>query len=69
MAHAEDNLTTIAAPAVPARAAVANPARRLRRFRRWMRALVADDGTSARFATERQRDEGLVRRVESRRRP
>ena len=35
----------------------------------WLPALFADDGMSARFAAERHHDEGLVRRVESRRRP
>jgi hypothetical protein len=56
--------TTIAAPAVPARVAVATPTRRLQRFADWMRALLADDGTGARFAAERRHDDGLVRRVE-----
>jgi hypothetical protein len=45
------------------------PARSRRRFARWLSALLADGGVSARFATERQRDEDLVRRVERRRQP
>jgi hypothetical protein len=38
--------------------------RRLRRLADWFLSLSADDGVSARFAAERQRDEGLIRRVE-----
>jgi hypothetical protein len=49
-----------------ARDASAAPTRSLRLFARWFCALLADDGVSARFAAERQRDEGLVRRVERR---
>jgi hypothetical protein len=45
------------------------PARRLRRFGGWLAALLADDGVGSRFAAERHRDQGLVRRVESRNRP
>jgi hypothetical protein len=41
----------------------------LRRFATWFSELLADDGFSDRFAAERSRDEGLVRRVESQRRP
>jgi hypothetical protein len=48
------------------RATVATPARPLRRFAGWLSTLLADDGFSTRFAAERQRDEGLVRRVERR---
>jgi hypothetical protein len=55
--------TTIVAPAVPARVAVPTPTRRLQRFASRMRALMADDGTGARFAAERQHDDALVRRV------
>jgi hypothetical protein len=54
---------------IPARAAGATPARSLRRFAGWLSALLADDGVNARFNAERGRDEGLVRRVESRPRP
>ena len=43
--------------------------RPLRRFAGWLTSLLADDGMSDRFAAERRRDEGLVRRVEGRRRP
>jgi hypothetical protein len=42
---------------------------RLRRLGDWLSAVMADDGVGARFAAERQRDAGLVRRVERRRRP
>ena len=52
-----------------ARAAGAIPAHSLRRFAGWLSALLADDGLNARFASERGRDEGLVRRVERRHRP
>jgi hypothetical protein len=52
----------------PARAASTTPARSLRRLAGWLSALLADDGVSARFAAERQRDEGLVARVERQRR-
>jgi hypothetical protein len=55
--------------AAPARAASAAPTHALRRFATWLSALLADDGMSARFAAERHHDEGLVRRVEGRRRP
>jgi hypothetical protein len=48
----------------PARAAIVAPAHTLRRFAGWLSALVADDGVGARFAAERERDQGLVRRVE-----
>jgi hypothetical protein len=51
----------------PARAASAVPAHPLRRFVTWLSALLADDAMSTRFAAERRHDEGLVRRVESRR--
>jgi hypothetical protein len=47
-----------------ARSASAIRARSWRRFAGWLSALLADDGFNARFTTERQRDEGLVRRVE-----
>jgi hypothetical protein len=40
---------------------------RLRRLAKRLRALLADDGMSARFKAERQRDDDLVRRVERRR--
>jgi hypothetical protein len=40
----------------------------LRRLAKRLAAVLADDGTSARFAAERQRDDDLVRRVERRRR-
>ena len=43
------------------------PDRPLRRFAGWISALLADDGMSGRFAAERRRDEGLVRRVEGQR--
>ena len=46
----------------------AAPAHSLRRFATWLSALFADDGMSARFTAERHHDEGLVRRVENRRR-
>ena len=36
----------------------------LRRFAGRLAALLADDGMSDRFAAERRRDEGLLRRVE-----
>jgi hypothetical protein len=55
--------------AARARASSAAPAHPLRRFATWLSALLADDGMSARFAAERRHDEGLVRRVESRRHP
>lgn len=44
------------------------PAHSLRRVGRWVTTLFADGGTSARFSAERGRDEGLLRRVEGRRR-
>jgi hypothetical protein len=49
--------------------AKAIPAGSWRRFAGWFSTLLADDGINARFAAERQRDEGLVRRVEHRHRP
>ena len=52
-----------------ARSASAVPARSWRRFAGWLSALLADDGFNARFSAERQRDEGLVRRVERLHRP
>ena len=52
-----------------ARTARAIPAHSLRGFGGWLSALLADDGLNARFTSERQRDEGLVRRVERRHRP
>jgi hypothetical protein len=52
-----------------ARTASASPARSWRGFASWLSALLADDGLNARFTSERQRDEGLVRRVEQRHRP
>jgi hypothetical protein len=52
----------------PARTATRAPAHPLRRFAGWLSELLVDDGVSSRFAAERQHDEGLVRRVESRRR-
>jgi hypothetical protein len=52
-----------------ARTARAIPARSWRGFGGWLSALLADDGFNARFTSERQRDEGLVRRVERRHRP
>jgi hypothetical protein len=52
-----------------ARVASAAPAHSLRRVAGWLSALLADNGTSARFAAERRHDEGLVRRVEQQRRP
>ena len=51
-----------------ARATITTPARPLRRFARWLSALLADDGFSERFAAARQRDEGLMHRVERQRR-
>jgi hypothetical protein len=48
-------------------AAGMSPTRSLRRFATWLSALLADDGFGDRFAAERRRDEGLVRRVERRR--
>ena len=51
-----------------AKAATRIPAYRLRRFAGWLSAQWADDGVTARFGAERQRDAGLVRRVESGRR-
>jgi hypothetical protein len=53
----------------PARTATTAPAGSLRRLGGWLSALLTDDGVNSRFAAERRRDEGLVRRVESRRRP
>jgi hypothetical protein len=50
------------------RATITTRARPLRRFARWFSALLADDGFSERFAAARQRDEGLVGRVERQRR-
>ena len=44
------------------------PTRWLRRLTDGLSPLVANDGMSARFAAERERDEVLVRRVERRRR-
>jgi hypothetical protein len=41
---------------------------RLRRLADWLSALLADDGVSARFDAERQRDEELVRRIARKRR-
>ena len=52
-----------------ARTASAIPARSWRRLAGWLSALLADDGFNARFTTERQRDESLVRRVERQHRP
>ena len=46
-----------------------HPGRSWRRFAGWISALLADDGFNARFSAERQRDEGLVRRVERLHRP
>jgi hypothetical protein len=43
------------------------PARSRRRFAGWLSAQLADGGVGLRFATERRRDEDLVRRVERRR--
>jgi hypothetical protein len=51
----------------PAQVARTSPVRSLRRFATWFSALLADDGFSDRFAAERSRDEGLVRRVERQR--
>ena len=63
-------VATTRAPARAAtRAGTKAPAGSLRRFAGWLSAVFADDGMSARFAAERQHDAGLVRRVESRRRP
>lgn len=53
----------------PTRVATTSPVRSLRRLARWCSAVLADDGFSDRFAAERRRDEGLVRRVEQRPRP
>ena len=60
---ADERLTAPLAPAV-------NTARtrRLGRLAGWLTALVADNGMSERFATERQRDEELVERVDRQRR-
>jgi hypothetical protein len=69
MAHVEDKLTAATGTAVHGRDASTTTARPLRRFAGWLSTLLADDGMSARFSNERQRDEGLVRRVEGRRRP
>ena len=56
-------------PLDPARTrdTISVPARPLRRVAGWISALLADDGMSGRFAAERRRDEGLVRRVQGRR--
>jgi hypothetical protein len=56
-------------PEMASAPASALPARAPRRFPGWLSALLADGGVSARFATERRRDEDLVRRVERRRQP
>ena len=69
MAHVDDRLTVVTGTTVRERDASTAPAHPLRRFAGWLSTLLADDGMSARFSTERQRDEGLVRRVEGRRRP
>jgi hypothetical protein len=64
VARAYDALRTT--PHAPASTRVRS--RRLRRLTEWLSALLADDGVSARFAAERQRDDDLVRRVERQRR-
>jgi hypothetical protein len=61
-AHDELRIT----PRAPAPTTVRT--RRLRRVAGWLSALPSHDAVSARFFAERQRDEGLVRRVERRRR-
>jgi hypothetical protein len=60
--------TEVASARSATEAATRVPAHRLRRFAAWLSAQWADDGVSARFAAEREKDHGLVRRVESRRR-
>jgi len=61
--RADETLTAPLAPAIST-----NRTRSLRRLAGWLRALVADDGMSERFATERRRDEEIVERVDRRRR-
>ena len=61
--RADERLTAPRAPAVST-----IRTRRLRRLAGWLTALVADDGMSQRFATERQRDKELVERVDRQRR-
>lgn len=68
-AHTQGGLNTMRGTAGRARAASTAPARPLRRLACWLSALLADDGMSTRFAAERQRDDGVVSRVERQRRP
>jgi hypothetical protein len=65
VARAHDALCTTPRAVAP----TAVRASRLRRLADWLSALVADEGMSARFDGERQRDEDIVRRVERQRRP
>ena len=66
MSRPSTSVSVVRVEVAPVRVAPTAPARRLRRFAGWLSALLADDGVDARFAAERRRDDGLVRRVESR---
>jgi hypothetical protein len=66
MSHPSTAEAVVPVAVEPARAASATRGHTLRRFATWLSALLADDGMSARFASERRRDEGLIRRVERR---
>jgi hypothetical protein len=68
LVHTRGRVSTMTGTAARMPAASPAPARRLARLAGWLSAQLADPGVSARFAAERQRDEGLVRRVERRRR-
>ena len=67
MSHVNEKLSAMPANAVPAQPAKARTWG-MRRFAGRLSALLSDGGMSDRFAAERARDEGLVRRVEGRER-
>jgi hypothetical protein len=61
--------TPVVAEVASPHSARAIPAGSLRRFAGWLSTLLADDGMNARFSAERQRDAGIVHRVERRNGP
>ena len=67
MSHVNEKLSAMPATAVPAQPAKARTWG-IRRFAGRLSALLSDGGMSDRFAAERARDEGLMRRVEGRER-
>jgi len=67
MSHVNEKLSAMPATTVPAQPAKARTWT-TRRFAGRLSALLSDGGMSDRFAAERARDEGLVRRVEGRER-